>query len=134
MQTDLDDPLKSLAQLTSPDERQALFAISLEEAHSELRELDLHGGVPRDVRQLFETAKNLSLYSWFVYPFHQVAELISFASLEFALRARDGHVEWDSGKQRKPQFSDLPRKAKREGWLRMMHSRRDVGWPWSERG
>jgi hypothetical protein len=117
MPTDLDDPLKSLAQIAAPDERQPFLVGSLEAVHAELSELELHRGVPRNVRQLFEAAKNVSLYSWFVYPFHQVAELIALASLEFALRTRDGFVEWDTSERKKPGLSQLLHKARRERWL-----------------
>lgn len=50
-----------------------------------MSELTLHSGVPVAVLQTFETAKNVSLYSWFVYRFHRVAELVVYSALEFAL-------------------------------------------------
>jgi hypothetical protein len=40
------------------------------------------------VQTQFETAKNLMLYSWFVFEFHTIAELQAYASLELALRTR----------------------------------------------
>ena len=72
---DVEDPLKSLNEICSPDPRQKHFTGSLSDRHHILSEINLHLGVPVDVRQLFETAKNLCLYTWFVYRFHQVAEL-----------------------------------------------------------
>lgn len=84
----LQDPLKSLDQLYEPDERQKFFWGTLEDRHENLSKIILNDNVPIDVRQLFETAKNLSLYSWFVYRFHPVSELISFTALEMALRER----------------------------------------------
>lgn len=33
MPTDLDDPIKPLAQIAAPDERQSFFVVSLEAAH-----------------------------------------------------------------------------------------------------
>ena len=38
----------------------------------------------------FDTARNLLIYSWFVYRFNQVAELHAFSSLEFALKTKCG--------------------------------------------
>lgn len=56
--------------------------------HADLNVIAIHDGVPLHVRQLFETAKNLSLYSWFVYRFHPIAQLIGHSSLEQALKER----------------------------------------------
>ena len=70
-----------------PDIRQQHLC-TLEEMHQLLDDIVLNDEVPDDVYQLFETAKNLSLYSWFMYRFHQVAELMSYTALEMALRHR----------------------------------------------
>ena len=121
--TDLDqlqDPLKPLDQIYEPDDRQISFSTSLEDHHAALEEIVLNDAVPLDVRQLFETAKNLSLYSWFVYRFHQVSELISFSALEMALRERYfavNPIDEKSKKNRPPSLYDLMQHAKREGWI-----------------
>ena len=80
--------MKPLDQITEPDERQKLFAISLDEVYDELRSTTINLGVPSRVRELFDTAKNLSLYSWFVYEFHPIALSTGFQALEAALRER----------------------------------------------
>jgi hypothetical protein len=71
------------------------------------------------VQQLFETAKNLSLYSWFVYPFHQSSELLAFAAVEMALRLR--HLKEnpiDPSKSRKPlALYGLMQHAKKHKWI-----------------
>lgn len=46
----------------------------------------LNRNVPEEVIIHFETAKNIYLYSWFVFRFYQVAEQHAFATLEYALR------------------------------------------------
>ncbi|HLF10722.1 MAG TPA: hypothetical protein VJA26_05870, partial [Gammaproteobacteria bacterium] len=84
----VDDPLKSLADVTSPDERQANLAQSLADVHAFLAELVLDERVPVTVRQLFETAKNVRLYAYFAYRFHQVAETVAYQALERGLRTR----------------------------------------------
>ena len=48
----------------------------------------LHAGVPEEIVVQFETARNVYLYSWFVYRFYPVAELQGLACLELALRER----------------------------------------------
>lgn len=84
----LEDPLKSLEEITKPDERHRITLGTLDDLHAELSSINLHSGVPTEIRQHFETAKNLALYTWFVYRFHQVAELHAYSSLEMALRAK----------------------------------------------
>ncbi len=80
--------MKPLSEISKPDDRQDLFNTTLEEIHEELRGVTMNPQVPAPVRELFETAKNLSLHSWFVYEFHPIAELTGFLALEQALRAR----------------------------------------------
>lgn len=85
---DVQDPLKAFGEIFCPDPRQKNFTGSLSDRHRTLNEINLHPGVPVDVRQSFETAKNLCLYTWFVYRFHQVAELHAYVTLEMALRTK----------------------------------------------
>ncbi|GEM_PF-212263 len=123
MTDELQDPLKTLAEICEPDIRHAHFrnahfAFSLADTHAELADIVLHEHVPLDVRQLFETAKNASLYSWFVYRFHQVSEMVAFSSLEWALRVRAGFPAFDdSDSLRPPSLAKLLDTAKREGWI-----------------
>jgi hypothetical protein len=80
--------------------------------------LALDQSVPVEVGQLFETAKNLSLYSWFVYRFHQVSELIAFSALEMALRRRYSIENPDSlSRGRPPTLYGLLQHAKKEQWI-----------------
>jgi hypothetical protein len=62
--------------------------MDLADRYEEISECVLHQGVPQDVVLQFETAKNIYLYSWFVYRFFNVAESQSYACLELALRER----------------------------------------------
>lgn len=113
------DPLKKLEEIYSPDERQKYFQNTLEHLHMELRCIVLNDAVPLDVRQLFETAKNISLYSWFVYRFNQVAELVSFSAVEMALRIRylkENPIAPES-KERPPTLFRLMQYAKNESWI-----------------
>lgn len=82
------DLLKELDEITIPDPRQAFLSLSLQDRHAHLAEITLKESVPHEVRQLFETAKNISLYSWFVYRFHQASEMIAYSVLEMSLRLR----------------------------------------------
>lgn len=81
--------------------------------HAQLSELALHEGVPAGVRQLFETAKNVSLYTYFVYRFHQVSQMVAHAALEMALKLRAGVGEFERG----PGLYSLLRTAIDSGWI-----------------
>lgn len=77
--------IPSVAQLSDPREN-PVWALS--DQHRLISEFELSNSVPTHVRVHFETAKNLYLYSWFVYRFYPVAEKQVLATLEFALRER----------------------------------------------
>jgi hypothetical protein len=119
MNETIQDPLKPMGQIYEPDERQASFSGTIEDRHNELQKVTLSDTVPLGVRQLFETAKNLSLYSWFVYRFHQVSELMAFTALEMALRERylaENPIDPEKN-QRSPALYKLMQHAKLHGWI-----------------
>jgi hypothetical protein len=74
-----------------------VYPVRASDLHDAVSAFSLNTSVPADVAQHFETAKNVYLYSWFIYRFQPVAELQSLVSLEFALRLRLAH-EISSGK------------------------------------
>ncbi|MEX0739816.1 MAG: hypothetical protein WD071_10795 [Pseudohongiella sp.] len=88
MNDEIQGKLRPISDIFKLDAGNSSFGSTLESDHLFLSQITLSESVPADVRQLFETAKNLSLYSWFVYRFHQVAELIGFSAMEMALRER----------------------------------------------
>lgn len=119
----IDDPLRPLSQIYEPDERRANLVGTMAEEYADLASMKLHDGVPLDVRQLFETAKNVSLYSWFVFRFHPVAESVGFAALELALNLRRSGASNLAPDHRSPGLSILLKDAYRESVLR------DAGFP-----
>jgi hypothetical protein len=119
MSDEIEDPLKALSEICKPDVRQANLVGDLSDIHSVLTEIVLHNRVPSNVRQLFETAKNVSLYSWFAYRFHQVSEMVAFSALEMALRERTGNAEFaPHGGARIPGLRKLLTRAMAEKWMR----------------
>ena len=80
----VEDPLKLLTGIFEYD--RPFIAGDIEDFHAELSLITLDSRIDVDVRQLFETAKNVALYSRFVYRFHQVAESVGFSALELALK------------------------------------------------
>lgn len=109
------DGLKNSDELTTPDPRNLVFSSTIEERHAFLSSIILKETVPVEVKQLFETAKNLSLYSWFVYRFHQASEMIAFSSTELALKIRF-KLENPTNKRRTA-FSELINHAINNHWV-----------------
>lgn len=112
------DPLKPLGRVMESDPRYQGSVAALEQQHAELNRIQVHAGVPPQVRQLFETAKNVSLYSWFVYRFHQVAELVAYTALERALKERVARERGIKADDVKKTFRDLLKDAVRHAWLK----------------
>jgi hypothetical protein len=82
-----------------PDPRSTMFVridrtngtsrpIELADHHEQISAYALHAGVPQEIVLQFETARNVYVYAWFVYRFYPVAEYLSLACLELALRER----------------------------------------------
>jgi hypothetical protein len=93
--------LKRLEDICQPDQRWlnrvdidhstgAVTPTTVESIYGLVEEIRLNAGVPDDVRSHFEIARNLALYSWFVYSFNVVAGMQAFASLEMAVREKTG--------------------------------------------
>jgi len=93
------DGLRSPEHLCDPDPRTRYFVrvdpetgvtqpLSQSDQYTSVAAYTLSEAVPEDVRILFDTARNLYLYAWFVYRFYNIAEQQVFACLETALRDR----------------------------------------------
>jgi hypothetical protein len=93
------EKLRPAEYVCEPDPRSTMFVrvdrtdgtsrlMELADHHEQISGYVLHAGVPEDIVLQFETARNVYLYSWFVYRFYPVAEHQSLACLELALRER----------------------------------------------
>lgn len=91
------DHLRTPELATEPDPRQLGFGVwsssgidrkTIKHQYEAVGRIELHEGVPEDIRVQFETARNLYLYAWFVYRFYPVVELQAYACMELALRDR----------------------------------------------
>jgi len=116
--------MKPLHEVTDTDERQQFFAGGLADLHGELAAITLNSQVPENVRDLFDTAINLSLYSWYVYDFHPIADMTGFLALEAALKAR----AVSEPKLEKKRLAELMDHAVASGWLsdERMNGREDI--------
>jgi len=118
------DSLKQLAAICEPDVRQtnwvrlsvvdgSMRPLMLEDHYTSIEQIVLSHDVPEDIRQHMETAKNLALYSWYVYRFTPVAELHAYSAFEWALRIR-----LNVNDEHSPSFSSMLGNAIRKGLLR----------------
>ncbi len=93
------ESLRVLAKLDVPDPRWEHFVVidverggirrfTLEDHFGRISSTKLRDHVTDDVWASFETARNASLYAWFVYRFFALAEQQALAALELALRTR----------------------------------------------
>lgn len=96
---------------------------TLAELHQDLSALKLSDSVPKEVRQLFETAKNVRLYAFFAFRLHQVAEMGFYQALELALRTKklieehNGVEPLPSKRGKRLNLAGLLKTASARGWL-----------------
>ena len=84
------DTIKLFDQVCEPDPRQKAIVVldldtreirdrTLNDHYSSIDKISLDSTVPEEIRKQFDVARNLLLYSWFVYRFIPVAELHGYA-------------------------------------------------------
>jgi hypothetical protein len=95
------EQLKALKEVCQPDVRYrhrvdldlttgAVSETTVQSLYSLIEPIRLREKVPDEVRSHFEIAKNLALYSWFVYSFNVVAAMHAYSTLEMALKQKAG--------------------------------------------
>ena len=93
------EELKKLEEITLPDRRNTYYVLinqktgqqrkyCFQDLYDIVKSIELHEDVPEDVRSQFNIARNIALYSWFCYPFHNIADMKTFSTLEMALRVK----------------------------------------------
>lgn len=104
--------VNSLTNINTPDSRWEGFGeykdgsfipLTLEEFSKPIYEITLDEHTPTNIVTHFETAKNLALYSWYVYRFMPISELYAYITIEMALRNKENNT--------KTPFSKLLKKA-----------------------
>ena len=96
----------------SNEDEDEMRAFDVSDIHKRLSDIVLTKEAPEDVRTAFETARNLMLYTWFVFEFQTVAELQAYGVLELALRQKRGPV---ASETHRPRFAQLIQNALDEG-------------------
>ncbi|HKO98126.1 MAG TPA: hypothetical protein VJU86_14105 [Pyrinomonadaceae bacterium] len=95
------EQLKALEEVCQPDVRYrnrvdldlttgAVSETTIQSLYSVIEPIRLNKKVPEELRNHFEVAGNLALYSWFVYPFNVVAAMHAYSTLEMALKQKVG--------------------------------------------
>jgi len=117
----VDYPFKTLEQVFERD-CPSYPRMTLTQHHQALSALTLHEGVPAEVRELYETARNAALYSHFAYRLMQLAEMTAFAAFEMALRWYAKLLRpdlFEGGRQ--PTLGRLTKAASKGKWLKDEH-------------
>tara|TARA_B100002003_G_C14131931_1_gene544376 strand:+ start:744 stop:1517 length:774 start_codon:yes stop_codon:yes gene_type:complete len=112
-----EDALKAIDQVLVVDLRNK--DIDLTEWHSSIADIMLVDAAPIEVKQLFENAKNVALYTYFAYRLHQSAEAIGYTALEKALKLKY-ELEKENiliGKSPKT-LEDYMNVALNQGWIK----------------
>ena len=105
------EKLKALEEVCQPDVRYqnrvdldlttgAVSETTIQSLYRLIEPIQLSEQVPDDVRSHFEIAKNLALYSWFVYSFNVVAAMQAYSTLENGSKAE--------GREEKNSFEEEP--------------------------
>jgi len=88
------EEFKSLEQILQIDERHLLLGQltgrmhSLESLHASLAAIELHPGVPEDVRGQFNVARNMAMYTLFHYAMAPEVQMKTFSVIELGLKRR----------------------------------------------
>jgi hypothetical protein len=84
------EAFKQFNEIVEADVRQKYFGRTLQDFHRRAEQIALHDGVPEGIRNHFQTARHLLIYSWFYYPFHvsRFASFFACGSLDDAVQFR----------------------------------------------
>lgn len=77
----IDEGHRLLAQVTG-------YLISLPKLHAALKEIELHEGVPEEIRGQFNVARNMALYTYFHYAMAPEVQMKTYSVIELALKQR----------------------------------------------
>jgi hypothetical protein len=113
--------MKELTSVLEPDVRNlsmvkmdrasgVVSPMTIDDHYSLVARVELHAGVPDDVRSYFETVKTLLVYGWLYYPFFAMSHINVALAVEMALRNRMPKV----GKDRRG-LADLFEEAEKAG-------------------
>ncbi|MDH5572969.1 MAG: hypothetical protein OEY89_14490 [Gammaproteobacteria bacterium] len=91
------DEFTKFTEIFEPDDRNSNYVITdkntgesryltFNDIYERIKDIELDEIVPDSIRSQFNIAKNLAVYSWFEYSFHQISEMKAFSTTEDALK------------------------------------------------
>jgi hypothetical protein len=92
------EQFKAYEEIKRMDQSHALLAQitgyipSLPKLHAALAEIELHDGVPEDVRGQFNVARNMALYTYFHYAMAPEVQMKTYSVIELGLKRRLPHM------------------------------------------
>ncbi len=98
----IEEDFRTPSNVMLPDDRSNLVGLnSIEQLHEAIDEYRLDKSIPENIRIQFATAKNLILYSYYVYRFFPIAKHQLFVVLEHAIKECIGEQTFKTTKKRK---------------------------------
>ncbi|MBK9217452.1 MAG: hypothetical protein RJA63_892 [Pseudomonadota bacterium] len=110
------EEVKRMDELTKIDERHLLLGQitgrvpDLQKRHDFVTAIEMHAGVPDEIRSQFNVAKNMALYQYFFYALAPEVQHKTYTIIEYALKLKDAPKP-EHGLKR------LLSKAVKEGWI-----------------
>jgi hypothetical protein len=123
------EEFKTIEAAATADPRWSLFVriegpsfspLTFADHYGAAADLEVPAHIPEGVKTQLNTAKNLFIYSWYVYGFGPLVDLTAYAALEQALRLR---FKEEGAPTPRKAFAKLLQDAIRKGWLQDVHIR-----------
>ena len=99
------------------DETGAIRMMEITDLYALIEPLELHSGVPADIREQFDKARHAFVYSWFAYDLVSLAEQQGYQTLELALREKLPEAERKKADEKRWGLGKLLERAVAHRWL-----------------
>ena len=99
------------------DEAGAIRMMEINDLYAMVEPLDLHSGVPVDIREQFDKARHAFIYSWFAYDLVSLAEQQGYQTIELALREKLPAAERQKADEKRWGLGKLLERAVAHRWL-----------------
>jgi len=122
------EEFKKLEEVNLPDRRNTHYILidrqtghekdlAFKDWYQSVASIELNIEIPETIKSQFNIARNLAIYTWFCYQFHQICEMKVFSTVEYALREKyNCHVKY--GEKSRMSFRGLLEKSVADGFLK----------------
>lgn len=117
------EKFKELSELTEIDSRHVAFAKvtgylpDLEKVYQLLSEETLNPEVPEDIQSQFNVARNMAVYSYFLYSLAPEVQHKTYTVIEFALRIKSEQNQMQKKSSKPMMLRQLLKLALKNGWI-----------------